>query len=242
MAAPGRDQVSVVADGFGIEVELEQRVKAQAAKFETSYKRTVEEAWKLGRELREAKSQVRHGQWIPWLENRVGLTPRSAQRLMALHEAYPQMRHVSHLRSVSRALKVLPSGPKPEVPAASEAASGLGAVAGSGGTSPLGGQRAVDSGGDRVAAAVRELSRVVERLEPILHDEPGISAARQPLPVLCEALQTIISAMIGWAEIATDNQPGPAKELVRSLEAALAKAREVRGSMLVEREAQPPLD
>ena len=242
MAAPGKEQVSVVADGFGIEAELEERVKAQAAKFETSYKRTVEEAWKLGRELRKAKNQVRHGQWIPWIENTVGLTPRSAQRLMALHEAYPQMRHVSHLRSVSHALKVLPAGPKPEVPAKSEAASGLRAVTGSGGVSPLGGERAADSGGDRVVAAVRELSRVVERLEPILHEEPGTSAAQQPFPVLCEALQTIISVMIGWAEIATDNQPGPAKELVGSLEAALAKAREVRGSMLAQREAQPPLD
>ena len=242
MAAPGKDPVSAVADGFGIEAELEQRVRAQAAKFETSYKRTVEEAWKLGRELREAKSQVRHGQWLPWLENRVGLTPRSAQRLMALHEAYPQMRHVSHLRSISHALKVLPSGPKPEVPAQSEAPSGLGTAAGSGGVSPLGGEEAVDSGGDRVVAAVRELSRVVDRLDPILHEEPGISAARHPFPVLCEALQTIISAMIGWAEIATDNQPVPTNELVGSLEAALAKAREIRGSMLVQREAQPPLD
>lgn len=242
MAAPGEDLVSAGADGFGIEAALEQRVKEQAAKFETSYKRTVEEAWKLGRELREAKSQVRHGQWIPWIENRVGLTPRSAQRLMALHEAYPQMRHVSHLRSVSHALKVLPSGPKPEVPAESETASGLGAVAGSGGVSPLGGEGSVDSGGDRLVAAVRELSRVVERLDPILHEEPGISAAQQPFPVLCEALQTIISAMIDWAEIATDSQPGPAKELVGPLEAALAKAREVGARCWAQREAQPPLN
>ena len=74
MEAIGNGQDVVVETGSGIDTELANRVKHQALQFRTAYRRTVEEAWKLGRELRQAKEQVHHGQWVPWVEGEIGLT------------------------------------------------------------------------------------------------------------------------------------------------------------------------
>lgn len=46
----------------------------------------IEKALEAGRLLSEAKSQVEHGQWLPFLE-RAGVPERKAQRLMRLHAA-----------------------------------------------------------------------------------------------------------------------------------------------------------
>ncbi len=236
MTAVSTVQDAAIKTRFGIDSELEERVKAQARTFQTAYRRTVEEAWKLGWELRQAKSQVRHGQWIPWVEERIGLTPRSAQRLMALHEAYPEMRQVSHLRSVSSAMRALPSGRESQ--RGDEAESG--AASGAGASLPGDNPEQPPAGGEggpadgRVAAAARELSRVVERLEPILHARPTGSAIDQEFPALCEALQTIVSALIGYADSAVGGEGRSAREFVSALEAAVAKARQVRDSMLAQ--------
>lgn len=234
MASGSAAQDAIPETRFGIEPELEERVKTQAERFQTAYRRTIEEAWKLGGELRQAKSQVRHGQWIPWIEERIGLTPRSAQRLMAVHAAYPEIRQLSRFLNVSHALRVLPSGQRgegeDEAPPESGTASGADAASSSG--SAIGGEDTSERDNGRVAAAARELSRVVERLEPILHARPAASTVHQEFPALCEALQTIVSAMIGYADTAAGGGTTSARELVSALERALATARQVRDSIL----------
>ena len=42
----------------------------------------------IGRRLIEAKKQLPHGEWLPWLEEKVQFSARSAQRFMKLAEGY----------------------------------------------------------------------------------------------------------------------------------------------------------
>ena len=211
---------NVVEAGSGIDNELEEQVKQQATLFRTAYRRTVEEAWKLGQALRRAKEQVRHGQWIPWVEGEIGLTPRTAQRLMALHEAYPEMRHVSHLNSVSHALRVLPSAPKSmdpqEQPSSTELAES--------GSVPVADQAAAED----VAKSAKDIARVVKRLESIVEASVGAPPACRELQfqTLCGALQAVVSAMVRSVEQAPTDTGSSAttQNLVLSLQAALAKA------------------
>ena len=92
---------------------VQEKVKARVEGFRRAYERTLEEAWKLGEALREAKEKIPHGLWLPWLEDEIGLPPRSAQRFMQFHKAYPEMRHVSHFASLAAAMRDLPPKPKP---------------------------------------------------------------------------------------------------------------------------------
>ena len=228
MEATENGQDIVIEAGSGIDGELELRIKQQATRFRTAYRRTVEEAWKLGHELRQAKEQVRHGQWIPWLEGEIGLTPRTAQRLMALNEAYVEMRHVSHLSSVSDALRALPSGSKSERSPGQGASAEFEAAQAAPKTAP-----ASEGGG---AKSVQDLTRVVERLESVVEAIPRVSARNRTsqFPVLCRALQSIVSLMLQHANQASaDTADGVTKpaELVSSLDAALAKVREFNDSI-----------
>lgn len=93
----------------GVDEELEERVKRHFAQVHQSMVRTLEEVWRLGKALRAAKKQVRHGQWIPWLE-RIGIPVRMAQRAMALYDGYPEMRQLSYFDSVQAAMRALPAG------------------------------------------------------------------------------------------------------------------------------------
>ena len=93
----------------GVDEELEEQVKRHFAEVHQSMVRTLEEVWRLGKALRAAKEQVRHGQWIPWLE-RIGIPVRMAQRAMALYDGYPEMRQLSYFDSVQAAMRALPAG------------------------------------------------------------------------------------------------------------------------------------
>jgi hypothetical protein len=64
-------------------VLAEQICKAHAEVL-ASARTTVERAVQLGKLLIEAKAAVPRGDWLPWLEKKTGLTPRTAQRYMRL--------------------------------------------------------------------------------------------------------------------------------------------------------------
>ena len=175
----GEDSGSPAMDlvlGPGIDPDVEKRVKKHAESFKESFRRTVEEAWHLGGALQDAKDQVSHGQWLPWLQVQIGLEPRTAQRLMAFRHRYPELRLVSHFGSVSEGLRTLPPGPKSDkkdgrgradsVRAASESAEEKTGV-----TSPTG--AAADAARDRDTDTVGTgLPAIVKQLELILERTP----------------------------------------------------------------------
>ena len=92
----------------GVDEAVVQQVKRHVAQIRETMKRTVEAVWELGRALRAAKQQIPHGQWIPWLQSRIGIPVRTAQRAMALYDRYPEMRQVWRFDTVTAAMRALP--------------------------------------------------------------------------------------------------------------------------------------
>ena len=76
-------------------------------------RRTVEKSWELGGVLLAAKDQVDHGDWMPWLADRL-ISHDIAKRLMKLHAGYPQKVQIALFDSVNVALKRLPAKTDPE--------------------------------------------------------------------------------------------------------------------------------
>jgi len=52
-----------------------------------------------GRHLRQAKAQMKHGEWLPWIEKELPVTPRTVQMLMEIsdHEGLSNTKHASYL-------------------------------------------------------------------------------------------------------------------------------------------------
>ena len=60
----------------------------------------------IGKRLIEAKAQLEHGEWLPWLEDKVGFSDRSAQGFMRIAKEFPNPQPVADL-GVSKALQIL---------------------------------------------------------------------------------------------------------------------------------------
>lgn len=69
--------------------------------------RAAEAVIEAGGWLREAKEKIEHGRWEPWVEERVGLSPRSAQRYMRISARLPKATRVAVLPSSVRVLDKL---------------------------------------------------------------------------------------------------------------------------------------
>jgi len=64
----------------------------------------------IGRRLNEAKAQLSHGEWLPWLEKQVDISERSAQRFMQLASEYGKSAKMADL-GASKALQLLALNP-----------------------------------------------------------------------------------------------------------------------------------
>lgn len=65
-------------------VDLAARIKAEHEATATAMKSGIEHAMKAGALLIEAKEQVPHGQWLPWIEANCAMSERTAQLYMRL--------------------------------------------------------------------------------------------------------------------------------------------------------------
>ena len=68
--------------------------------------KTGEDILEIGKRLIEAKAQLPHGEWLPWLTEKVEFTERAAQRFMSLAEGYSNPTTLSDL-GTSKALLLL---------------------------------------------------------------------------------------------------------------------------------------
>jgi hypothetical protein len=78
--------------------DLAARIKAEHDASTLAIKRGVEHAIRCGRLLIDAKEQIKHGQWLPWLRDHCGVNERTAQQYMRL------ARHAEELESKSASL------------------------------------------------------------------------------------------------------------------------------------------
>ena len=82
--------------------QLEVLVDKHFSEFQHLGRRTVEEAWRVGNYLRQAKGLIEHGGWLGWLDER-GVANQTANRFMQLSKLdIPQ---VGEFDSVQAALK-----------------------------------------------------------------------------------------------------------------------------------------
>ena len=65
-------------------VDLAARIRAEHLATSEALKSSVEHAIKAGELLLEAKAQLKHGQWLPWLSQHCELSERSAQLYMRI--------------------------------------------------------------------------------------------------------------------------------------------------------------
>jgi hypothetical protein len=77
--------------------DLAARIKAEHEAISESVRDSVARAIVAGELLIEAKAQLDHGQWLPWLRTHCGMTARTAQTYMELARLDPNAQRVAHL-------------------------------------------------------------------------------------------------------------------------------------------------
>ena len=201
--------LEVLGPEYGIDEAVTERIRERAQDFITLFQRSVMEGWEIGRELVQAKKKVEHGYWIPWVETQVGLTRRTAQRLMELYTRDPKKRHVTRFVSTSEALRLLPPA-KPKREGASESAG-------------TGEQKAAEKSS---GAARSDLTKLVARLESILKEMPSSASTHRTsnLQVLVKltvaGATTLVEHLRAPAE-GNENVVGLSKEALAKLKRAL---------------------
>src|SRR5437660_94580 len=78
------DQSDVPNIGSNSLAELAARIRAEHEATADSLKRSVEHAMAAGDLLLEAKAQLKHGQWLPWLSEHCAMSERTAQLYMQI--------------------------------------------------------------------------------------------------------------------------------------------------------------
>lgn len=127
MAPEGADEGAVLSGMFGEELAKEAESGTLGNIYGTeqeigrgietiteeilSYKRTAGESiLEIGRRLKEAKALLSHGEWLPWLSEKVEFSERSAQNFMRLADAYQNPQTLADL-GASKALVLLALSP-----------------------------------------------------------------------------------------------------------------------------------
>ncbi len=71
--------------------DLAHRIRAEHEAAGASFQRGAKHAMAAGDLLIEAKEQVKHGQWLPWLAEHCSISERTAQLYMRLAKARPEV-------------------------------------------------------------------------------------------------------------------------------------------------------
>jgi hypothetical protein len=82
---------------------LAAEIRREVEQAEADYRSAVQHAVRAGELLIEAKAQVQHGQWLPWLEANFPGSARSPQGYMRLAENAEDAQRVAHLGIYIRA-------------------------------------------------------------------------------------------------------------------------------------------
>jgi hypothetical protein len=99
-----------MSDKLVVTLAAEIRIELEAAG--KSLMKAVEHAIAAGELLIEAKKQVRHGEWLPWLDENVEISERTAQAYMKLARAPGEIRAALRLLPLRDALAATAARPK----------------------------------------------------------------------------------------------------------------------------------
>ncbi len=98
---------STVAIYTDLEPDVQGEVRAAADRIRARMRRSVEDIIEIGRELTAVKKNLGHRKFQPWIETEFGMTQRTAQRFMSVHEKFGKSDTVSHLKITPAALYLL---------------------------------------------------------------------------------------------------------------------------------------
>ncbi len=84
-SAPGREPIMATLP------DLAARINAEHEAARGAFKKGFEHALNAGELLLQAKAQVEHGQWLPWLESNCNVSQRSAQLYMRVARERPKL-------------------------------------------------------------------------------------------------------------------------------------------------------
>ena len=82
---------AILAPGQETPAELGARIRMRVQMAETHAKKALHYALEIGALLNEAKPQLKHGEWLDWLQAHCDLAPRTASAYMRLAKAYPAL-------------------------------------------------------------------------------------------------------------------------------------------------------
>lgn len=102
-------EAALLAEDFGMVAEAPVQVRDIGVITEeiVFYKRQAGGAIiEIGKRLNEAKAQLRHGEWLPWLREKVDISERSATNFMRLAREYSQSAEIADL-GATKALALL---------------------------------------------------------------------------------------------------------------------------------------
>ena len=107
----GPDDGALLAEEYGMVGQPEPAAPARDLEIIEAeilfYKRHAGRALlAIGKRLMEAKAQLRHGEWLPWLRDKVDISERSAQDFMRIAKEYSESAEIADL-GASKALALL---------------------------------------------------------------------------------------------------------------------------------------
>jgi hypothetical protein len=82
-------------------VDLAARIRTEHNGAQAAVKRGIEHVIAAGELLIEAKAQLKHGQWLPWLEEHCGLSDRTASRYMRVARNKDKLGENGHVSDLS---------------------------------------------------------------------------------------------------------------------------------------------
>lgn len=110
VALAGASEGEVLAEMFREEGEApvapERDIQLITAEIQFFKRQAGQAVYEIGRCLLEAKAQLKHGEWLPWLRDEVAFSEASAQRYMRLAREYGKSRIVTDL-GAGKALELL---------------------------------------------------------------------------------------------------------------------------------------
>jgi hypothetical protein len=95
---------------------LAEQINFLHSEYETHQREAVTDAIAAGEALIEAKQHVGHGNWIDWVNTRLGFTERTARRYMQIARNRSRVSDMNNIREALGELAEPADDPKPEPP------------------------------------------------------------------------------------------------------------------------------
>ncbi len=212
------------------------------------YKRNAGQSiLEIGKRLNEAKAQLSHGEWLPWLRGKVDISERSAQDFMRLAREYSKSAEIADLgASKALALLALPVSERERFAAEKHNVDGVEKSVGEMTAKEL--KKAIEERDDarkhmeamkaRAEAAERSREKMEQDMKALKELQ---NRAREAEEAKAEELRRAEAELAEWkarpVEVAVEYRTDP-KELEAAREEGLSQARKSSQSILDAKEKQ----